>query len=118
MQYLVPRKSDGDSIRPIKWAIKSLKVLGVNLEEKTASKIGEMIDQRKSLPKRPGPGLYRCSTTTEQFELMPVAREKSSIEQPYLLFIHGTGSSTWGSFGDLWSEMRRKGDPGHSGIVQ
>ena len=48
---------------PVKWAVKSLKVLGVDLEQKTAVQIGKIVDGRTS-PERPGLGLYRCSMNT------------------------------------------------------
>ncbi len=48
-----------------------------------------------------GPGLYRCDNT-ERFELLPLDGELTAGE-PMLLLVHGTGSTTQGSFGDLWS---------------
>lgn len=94
---------------PIGWAVKSLKVLGVDLPAMAAKELAAAIERRshERNPKRRSPNLYRCSLKTEAFALedfTPPAHEDSS---PYLLFIHGTGSSTWGSFGDLWSEQRR-----------
>lgn len=45
-------------------------------------------------------GLYRCST--DRFELQPVEAIEPS-DQPALVFIHGTASSTRGSFEALWT---------------
>ncbi|HEX2055525.1 MAG TPA: hypothetical protein VHF07_03465, partial [Nitrospiraceae bacterium] len=91
---------------PVKWAIKSLKVLGIDLEQKTAETIGALVDRRKS-GTRPGLGLYRCSVETDNFGLTPFNGGAAS-DRPYLLFIHGTASSTWGSFGSLWSVARSR----------
>ncbi|MBM3802950.1 MAG: hypothetical protein FJW26_11665 [Acidimicrobiia bacterium] len=90
---------------PVKWAVKSLKVLGVDLEQKTAVQIGKLVDGRTS-PQRPGLGLFRCATSSGKFALTPLAPVKTSASQPFLVFIHGTASSTWGSFGGLWSAAR------------
>ena len=90
---------------PVKWAVKSLKVLGVDLEQKSAVQIGKLVDGRTS-PERPGLGLYRCSMNTGKFSLTPLEPAKLSTDQPFLIFIHGTASSTWGSFGGLWSAAR------------
>ncbi len=92
---------------PVKWAIKSLKVLGIDLEGETAKKIGKVVDQRKST-NRPGLGLYRCSMESEKFALTPIGGRAMSADKPYLLFIHGTASSTWGSFGSLWGAARTR----------
>ena len=90
---------------PVKWAVKSLKVLGVDLEQKSAVQIGKLVDGRTS-PERPGLGLYRCSMNTGKFSLTPLEPIKLSTDQPFLIFLHGTASSTWGSFGGLWSAAR------------
>jgi tetratricopeptide (TPR) repeat protein len=90
---------------PVKWAVKSLKVLGIDLEQKTAVQIGKLVDGRTS-PQRPGLGLYRCSMNSGKFALLPVAPVKAPADQPFLIFLHGTASSTWGSFGGLWSAAR------------
>jgi pimeloyl-ACP methyl ester carboxylesterase/tetratricopeptide (TPR) repeat protein len=104
LDLLLPgRQSRG----PIKWVIKSFKILGIDLEEKTARQIGELIDNRSSDTKKPA-GLYRCVLKTGSFSLSPVVSKNLPIEnnKPYLLFLHGTASSTWGSFGDLWNSTR------------
>jgi hypothetical protein len=48
-------------------------------------------------------GLYRCAT--DAFGLSKVDRLPESAE-PALIFLHGTASSTEGSFKDLWSDQR------------
>jgi tetratricopeptide (TPR) repeat protein len=92
---------------PVKWAIKSLKVLGVDLEKNTAEDIGAMVDRRQST-NRPGLGLYRCSLDPDKFRLTPLGGTPTMTDKPYLLFLHGTASSTWGSFGSLWSAARSR----------
>ena len=90
---------------PVKWVVKSLKVLGVDLEQKTAVQIGKLVDGRTS-PQRPGLGLYRCSMHSGKFGLTSLEPVKAATDQPFLILIHGTASSTWGSFGGLWSAAR------------
>ena len=92
---------------PVKWAINSLKVLGIDLAGKTAKAIGEAVD-RRPMTNRPGPGLYRCSMESDRFSLTSVAASSTAADKPYLLFLHGTASSTWGSFGGLWSPARAR----------
>lgn len=90
---------------PLKWAIKSLKILGIDLEKKTARQIGELVDKRET-DKKKKPGLYRCSLQSDKFVLTSVSAKDLSAKEPYLLFLHGTASYTWGSFGDLWGSLR------------
>jgi len=88
---------------PVKWAVASLKLLGIDLAGKSATAIGQSFD--KSHDK----GMQRCVMTSGAFRLDPLSREevkKLPTDNPYLLFIHGTASSTKGSFGELWSEGR------------
>ncbi|RPJ05250.1 MAG: hypothetical protein EHM37_21990, partial [Deltaproteobacteria bacterium] len=97
---------------PIGWIIKSLKVLGIDLPEKAALKLAHAVEERvpddaEEKKKRPGLGFYRCSPVTGGFSLTPAKLDKTSSDMPCLIFIHGTASSTWGSFGDLWSPERR-----------
>ena len=89
------------------WALKSLKVLDVNLQGRTAVALAEKFEQRKGL-RRAGVGLFKCGTRTgtDTWDLRPVSRSDIDATRPILIFIHGTASSTWGSFGDLWSADR------------
>lgn len=97
---------------PISWVVKSLKVLEVDLPEKAALKLAQAVEERvpedtEARKKRPGLGIHRCSTVTGDFSLLPAKQSEASKELPLLVFIHGTASSTWGSFGDLWSLERK-----------
>lgn len=48
-------------------------------------------------------GLYRCAA--DAFGLSPIAALPAAAE-PSLVFLHGTASSTAGSFGELWNNDR------------
>jgi pimeloyl-ACP methyl ester carboxylesterase len=90
---------------PVTWVVKSLKVLGVDLAKYTAAGIGQLLDTKTSV-KRPGLGLHQCRAETGAFALSPFGKEKTKGDQPQLVFLHGPASSTWESFGDLWSTER------------
>lgn len=49
------------------------------------------------------PGLYRLDDAGDVPAFVPLGARARFDKKPYLLFIHGTNSSTAGSFGDLWS---------------
>ena len=56
------------------------------------------------------PGLYRWSGSTANDLTVPDARdleEAAAKKRPLLVFVHGTGSSTLGSFGDLQRSRSR-----------
>ncbi|MBP1686497.1 MAG: hypothetical protein H6Q33_2640 [Deltaproteobacteria bacterium] len=91
---------------PITWVVKALRVFGVDLSAQTAAAIAKAVDERTN-ETRPSLGLFRCGMDTEAFALQRFERRDAGADKPYLLFIHGTGSSTWGSFGDLWAPARK-----------
>lgn len=93
----------------VSWAIKGLNVLGVDLARKTAVEIGRRVEESQSEYKQ-WLGLSRCTLEPGKFKLERPAKQTGEAQGPYLLFIHGTLSSTWGSFGELWSQ-ERKDDP-------
>jgi triacylglycerol esterase/lipase EstA (alpha/beta hydrolase family) len=78
------------------WGIKALKVLGLDLEGEIAGFAAAHVEGRL----QPGPGLYQCSEEDPQ-RLTP-ARPAGSAG-PVLVFLHGTASSTSGSFSGLWT---------------
>jgi hypothetical protein len=78
------------------WAIKGLKVLGINMEKAIGDFVADHVEGRL----QPAPGLYRCSQA-DVANLTPVQRLEGS--GPTLVFLHGTASSTAGSFGGLWA---------------
>lgn len=77
------------------WAIKALKVMGLDLE----GEIAEFVAAHVEAQMKPGPGLYRCSEDDAN-SLQPVGSVDGT--GPALLFLHGTASSTSGSFSGLW----------------
>lgn len=82
--------------------IKALRFFGVRFaEQKGARDIALMIEE-KGL-KEGCTKLYRCSKT-EHFGLEQATAKPIPTDKPVLLLLHGTGSSTEGSFGELWSD--------------
>ena len=77
------------------WVIKGLKVFGIDL----AGDISDIVSSKVEGALKPGPGLYRCGISSAA-DLKPVG--KLDATKPVLVFIHGTGSTTDGSFGGLW----------------
>jgi pimeloyl-ACP methyl ester carboxylesterase/tetratricopeptide (TPR) repeat protein len=77
------------------WTIKALKVLGLDVPGKITDFAAAHVEGRL----QPGPGLYRCSLEDETG-----LRPASAVDGkgPVLLFLHGTASSTSGSFSELW----------------
>jgi tetratricopeptide (TPR) repeat protein len=78
------------------WIIRGLKVLGVDIAGKITDFVGDKVEGQLA----PGPGLYRCSPS-KRGDLQPA--RKLNGGKPTLVFLHGTASSTDGSFGELWS---------------
>jgi hypothetical protein len=93
----------------IAWVVKSVKILGIDLPAMTAVQIARAVETRASA-RRPGLGLFSCALETNGFALQParLPAEQQSDPKPWLVLIHGTASSTWGSFGDLWSPERQR----------
>ena len=93
-----------------KLAIKVFRWFRIDIPELAAKKLAKVWEDRTLGVKRDaGPGLYRVGTGPT-FDLRRLA-EKERLEpsdQPLLLFLHGTASSTAGSFGELWVPERRQ----------
>jgi len=77
------------------WVIKGLKVFGIDL----AGDIADIVSSKVEGALKPGPGLYACASSGAM-DLKPVGQLDAT--KPILVFIHGTGSTTGGSFGGLW----------------
>ena len=86
------------------WAIKGLKVIGIDVTKSIARFVADHVESKL----RPGPGLYRCSEAGA--ERLTPARSIAATG-PTLVFLHGTASSTAGSFGGLWEDA--SGAPVH-----
>lgn len=93
--------TDGTTRGLGKWAIKGLKIIGVDI----AGGITDFIKDKVEGNLSPGPGLYRC-TLRSATDLQPVLQIDRS--KPVLIFLHGTASSTEGSFSGLWDEGASK----------
>jgi hypothetical protein len=83
--------------------IKVLEFFGVDLKGETAGILGKKLEEK--LLGGSVPGLCRCPLG-DALALAPVPESEAlpSGKDPLLLFIHGTASSTEGSFGRLWTE--------------
>lgn len=97
----LPQKSGQRGIGGL--VIKALRFFGVRFAAKKGAKDIALKIEEKGLKDGKGTKLYRCSKT-ENFELTPVSASAIPTNKPALLLLHGTGSSTQGSFGELWSD--------------
>jgi len=89
--------------------IKTLKFFQVDIAEKAARFIAGKLEDHllgKTEEGR-GPGLYRL-LPGDALKLAPVSEAMAPLpaDRPSLLFLHGTASSTAGSFGKLWTGRR------------
>ena len=80
------------------WILKALRIFDVDVSGVSAVKIAEKLEDRL----QPGPGLYQCCRR-DRFELRSSGEEVLPSDQPMLVLLHGTASSTEGSFGELWT---------------
>ncbi|MDT3777282.1 CHAT domain-containing protein [Nitrospira sp. MA-1] len=80
------------------WVIKGFKVFGLDPVGATTDLIKDKVEGVM----KPGPGLYRWEgkESSDYTRIKSLAKEKT--DTPWLVFIHGTASSTEGSFGGLW----------------
>ncbi|HEX7150201.1 MAG TPA: CHAT domain-containing protein [Thermoanaerobaculia bacterium] len=91
------------------WAARRVRVFRVSdgltgvvtgaLADAAAQKVINRFDNQQS----PAPALYRVNAEGELLETV-TASEQLDVARPWLLFIHGTVSSTEGSFGGLFGE--------------
>jgi pimeloyl-ACP methyl ester carboxylesterase len=81
--------------------IKTLRFFNIDVPEAAARKISKLLEDRTL---KHGANLFQCSVSPT-FGLS----EPGNIptDRPILLFIHGTASSTQGSFGEYWQNERR-----------
>ncbi len=79
------------------YGFKAFEQIGAQL----AAKLIVWLIEQKAFAKHPS-GLY-CWVKNPKEEDHPVEPESIAVDKPLLLFIHGTGSSTQGSFGALHS---------------
>lgn len=85
----------------VDFALESLEWVGIDLAGKTAKEVGLWAENK--VLHQDGPGVYRLSLG-DQFVMDRLPDDQTLPgEKPLLVFIHGTGSSTEGSFGELWA---------------
>ncbi|HSB80347.1 MAG TPA: CHAT domain-containing protein [Candidatus Methylomirabilis sp.] len=82
------------------WLLKGLEVFGVDLTEVAASTIAGHVEATLER----GPGLYACNLSGG-FALKDLPPHLPT-DRPLLVFLHGTASSTSGSFGGLWGNKK------------
>jgi tetratricopeptide (TPR) repeat protein len=84
--------------------VRLLEAFGIDLAGKSATLLAGKLEDRQ-LGDSP-PGLYRCALTpsADGKPVLKPAGELAAGSAPLLVFLHGTGSSTAGSFGALWRE--------------
>lgn len=93
-----------------KVVIKTLRFFHIDVAERAAKKIASVWENHTlgTTDEGRGPGLYRLSGDEEiSLNRVPGGSMTLPGDRPSLLFLHGTASSTAGSFGKLWSEKRR-----------
>jgi pimeloyl-ACP methyl ester carboxylesterase len=78
-----------------KFAIQAFRIFGVDAPGAIAGLVGDRVEGQL----KPGPGLYQC-TAAGPAEMD--APKKLGQDGAALVFLHGTASSTLGSFGALW----------------
>lgn len=82
------------------WIIKALHVFVI---KKTARKVTAALIKSFEDKLDPGPGFYQIEQA-DKVKLIP-GTAPTANDAPLLVFIHGTASSTDGSFGGLWSDQ-------------
>lgn len=107
--FIIPNQVNHSNSRSITDVIKlkAISFFKTKLVKKTASQLAKSIDVKKI----PDPGLKRID---DSFSLPSSDFKQATSTDPYLLFIHGTLSSTKGSFQDLfdsedtWSSLQKQ----------
>lgn len=86
--------------------LKFLRLLKVDPVSDMSDALSELLVDKLETRKIPQPGVYRCASTDKlELELITQAGDIDT-SKPVLLFLHGTFSSTDGSFGELWESRQ------------
>lgn len=82
--------------------IRVLEFFGIRVEEKAATKLGRWFEDRKLEGGKPG---LHALSLDGAFALSPLSDKAllPATADPLLILLHGTASSTQGSFGKLWA---------------
>lgn len=98
---LTPRRAVVSERGAAGLAIRVLEFFGVDIGKKVAGKLGKVLEDKKLHDK--GPGLYRIAPgDTLALTPVPGSGPLPAAQGPILVFIHGTASSTIGSYSKLW----------------
>jgi pimeloyl-ACP methyl ester carboxylesterase len=110
---LVVGGAEATSRGVVAWVLKSLKIIGIDVGKETARDIAAAFESKRDEPRRIGLGLFRCEMLGSNFALESLPAVQGAAKsgraigpERCLIFLHGTASSTHGSFGDLWSPQR------------
>ena len=88
--------------------IEALEFFGVDLKGVAAFELCKWFEARQL--QKDGPGLYQWPSLAGAITLEKVPGQKiAATGKPVLLFIHGTGSSSAGGFGKLWTGAQESG---------
>lgn len=86
--------------------LKFLRLLNVDPVGSASDALAELLVEKLETRKIPTPGVYRCASP-DKLDLQPVTQAGDiDTSKPVLLFLHGTFSSTDGSFGELWESRQ------------
>lgn len=91
-------------------SIKALEILGVEPAEGAAIALAGYVEKGLNS----GPGLFSCRTLEslkegqDNYLKLETINHKFEVSKPTLLFIHGTASSTTGSFSELWAKPKSR----------
>ncbi len=108
LNRLAPRRAAGGERGVLGLAIRVLDFFGIEVAEKSAAKLGAFFEE-KQLGQH-SPGLYRVGLAGELALKAVADSEKLAADRgPLLVFLHGTASSTEGSFGKLWDAANGEG---------
>ena len=105
---LTPQRASGSERGMAGLAIRVLDFFGIDVAGASARKLGKAFEERQ-LGGHP-PGLYRLDLTSAfRLHAVPDAETIAAGQGPLLVFLHGTASSSEGSFGKLWDAANAEG---------
>lgn len=86
------------------WVLRGLRVMRIDPQKKLADLGVEKVVGKLEGEQQPPPGLYRVNEKGALTELIGQDGQLPGGAAPWLVFIHGTASSTEGSFGKLFNK--------------
>jgi len=105
---LTPQRASGGERGMAGLAIRVLDFFGVDVVGKSARTLGTHFEE-KLLGDHP-PGFYRLDLAGAfRLQAVPDTETLAADQGPLLVFLHGTASSTDGSFGKLWDAANAEG---------